>query len=486
MRRLWPKDLSPKNLSPAGQRRLFGLSLCGVAAVVAYWMFFSDGLPILWGPTARASEVAAGRELFEREWTVNDPEAHGDGLGPVFNARSCAACHFQGGLGGGGGTEHNALGYEVLPRPGDLHFHTGTVHGYSTDPALKESDAQLRKVFPLVKGRTIRNQVGDPHCGYTSVVTIPDFDPVRTQSVQPTALFGAGWIDLISDRAIERNARNRGLGNTVRELSLEFDAVPVGRVRHVAGGVGKFGWKGQFATLKEFVAAACANELGLGTPDAGQARPLAAPDRTAEPDLDRGQFRALVAFVKTLPKPVEAEVGGDDVARGKELFREVGCAVCHVPNLGGVRGVYSDFLLYTLDDPAPPGGGGGGGNYDDPAPPQLNLPGRPDDEPKPSEWKTPPLWGVADSAPYMHDGSAVDLRSAIQAHRGDAKAVRVRFEAQPPVNQAALIAFLGTLKAPPDAHPLRNPAVTKLAKDEPGAKARKPGEVATKRLRPRG
>ena len=40
--------------------------------------------------------------MFEREWQPNDPLAHGDGLGPVFNAKSCAACHFQGGVGGGG------------------------------------------------------------------------------------------------------------------------------------------------------------------------------------------------------------------------------------------------------------------------------------------------------------------------------------------------------------------------------------------------
>ena len=91
----------------------------------------------------------------------------------------------------------------------------------------------------------------------------------------------------------------------VSELRGEFAAVPVGRVRHVRGGVGKFGWKGQFANLDEFVAAACANELGLGTPMTEQAKPLAAPGSSGGPDLDKKQFRALVAFVKTLPKPVE-------------------------------------------------------------------------------------------------------------------------------------------------------------------------------------
>lgn len=407
--------------------------------------------------------MAAGRELFEHAWTPNDPLAHGDGLGPVFNATSCAGCHFQGGLGGGGSARHNAVGFEVMPRPADPTFRTGTVHAFSVDPAHRESAAQLHKMFPVVKGRTIPPPPGgDPHCGGYAV-TIPDFDPVQTQGVQTTALFGAGWIDLISDRAIRHNHRRRAIAGATDELKLRFDGVPVGRLRTLAGGVGKFGWKGQFATLEEFVAAACANELGLGTPISRQAAPLSAPELTAEPDLDRGQFRQLVAFVKTLPRPVEAEPTSE-AARGKELFGSVGCAVCHVPDMGGVKGVYTDFLLYALSDPTPPGSGGGLPEYDREPPPQLNLPGRPADEPKPGEWKTPALWGVADSAPYLHDGSAATLADAIRAHRGDAKAVTEAYLKLSQADQAAVVAFLKTLKAPPDAIPLRDPAVTRLAK----------------------
>ncbi|HUR52583.1 MAG TPA: di-heme oxidoredictase family protein [Gemmataceae bacterium] len=448
-------------LSPSGQRKLVGLVLLAFSAGVVYWSFFSDGLPIIWGPSASASEIAAGKELFEHEWTPNDPLAKGDGLGPVFNAKSCASCHFQGGLGGGGAIEHNVLNYEVAPRPNDPAFQTGTVHNFSTDAASKETLRDLRAVFPTVKGRTIAVPPG--HCG-GGPRSIPDFDPVRTESIQTTALFGAGWIDLISDRAILRNARNRGIREAARELQLEFDNVPVGRVRHVAGGVGKFGWKGQFATLSEFVAAACANEIGLGTPTSEQAKPLRGQKPAdVKPDLDRKQFRSLVAFVKTLPRPVESD--GDATAKhGKELFTSIGCAVCHVPNMGGVKNVYSDFLLYTLDDPAPPVNGGGRDPYDNTPPPELNLPTRPDNEPKPSEWKTPPLWGVADSAPYLHDGSAATLRDAITRHRGDAKSVSEKFTKLSAADQAAVVAFLNTLKAPPDAPQLSDPATTRLVR----------------------
>jgi CxxC motif-containing protein (DUF1111 family) len=227
----------------------------------------------------------------------------------------------------------------------------------------------------------------------------------------------------------------------------------------VKGGVGKFGWKAQFATLEEFVAAACANELGLGTPMTEQAKPHAIADCSTGPDLDKKQFRALVAFVKTLPKPVETGSNAT-AASGKGLFRTVGCAVCHVPDMGSVKGIYSDFLLYTLEDPPPPGSSGG--EYGVGPSPLLGLPERPDDDPKPNEWKTPALWGVADSAPYMHDGSAPTLRDAILKHGGDASSVREKFKALRAEDQAALLAFLGTLKAPPDAPQLSNPAVTKL------------------------
>src|SRR5260370_42507582 len=50
----------------------------------------------------------AGQVLFTHEWKPKDPlSPDGDGLGPVFNATSCVACHRQGGLGGSSGVEHN-------------------------------------------------------------------------------------------------------------------------------------------------------------------------------------------------------------------------------------------------------------------------------------------------------------------------------------------------------------------------------------------
>src|SRR5262249_31587500 len=149
-------------LSLNGQRRLVWIGGLAAAVAVGYWAFFSDGLPIIWGPSASAAEIAEGREVVEHEWAPNHPLAPGDGPGPVFNARSCAACHFQGGLGGGGGNEHNVTAFEIHGRHNDPTFHTGVIHNFSVDPAQKETHGGLRKIFPAVPGRTI--VTGSPGC----------------------------------------------------------------------------------------------------------------------------------------------------------------------------------------------------------------------------------------------------------------------------------------------------------------------------------
>ncbi|MEO2091937.1 MAG: di-heme oxidoredictase family protein [Gemmataceae bacterium] len=446
-------DREPRRWTPSMKRRLVGgLALAGLT-VGGYWWGFSDGLPVWFGPSASAAEVAAGRELFEHEWSANDPLASGDGLGPVFNGRSCAFCHFQGGIGGGGEVGHNAVHFEVLPQPGKNEYLSGVIHADSTNKADRESEKLLRTRFPTITFPKPPPPPPGDHCGYAPPPK-PPFDPVRTQSVQTTALFGIGWIDRISPRAILANAQRRGAKTALAEITGNFSDVPVGRVPRTADGrVGKFGWKGKFATVEEFVAAACANELGLGTPISQQAQPLHKPSAAdVPPDLTKEQFRQLVAFVDTLPKPVEAS--SPTANRGKAVFESVGCSACHVPDMGGVKGVYSDFLMYTLDDTS---SAGGFPDYGPEPPPESARPGH---IPPPQEWKTPPLWGVADSAPYLHDGSAPTLADAIRRHQGDAKGVTTAYHKLPTDDQKSVIAFLETLKAPPDAPPVQ---VRKLA-----------------------
>ena len=101
-------------------KRLWGplcwIVLLAVMAPCGYratgWLLRHD-----WRPKADAQASQAGRDLFLHEWTPRDPLAGGgDGLGPVFNASSCVACHKQGGVGGSGSLEHNVTIFTRAPK----------------------------------------------------------------------------------------------------------------------------------------------------------------------------------------------------------------------------------------------------------------------------------------------------------------------------------------------------------------------------------
>jgi CxxC motif-containing protein (DUF1111 family) len=67
----------------------------------------------------------------------------------------------------------------------------------------------------------------------------------------------------------------------------------------------------------------------------------------------------------------------------------------------------------------------------------------------PSYFLTRPLWGLAESAPYMHDGRAITLHDATLAHGGEADKARAAYLALPPAEQRALQVFLLSLTRPP-------------------------------------
>jgi CxxC motif-containing protein (DUF1111 family) len=396
----------------------------------------TPGFPVLRAPQASAAVKEAGLALFEHEWKPGDPLAGGDGLGPVYNERSCVACHFQGGAGGGGDFTKNVTGFEVHPVPGRPDVQDGVLHRFALSKECRESQTGLHDFFAVVPGGL--KVVGG------CLVQTRDFDPVRIQSVNTTALFGAGWIDRISSKSILNQSRQKSMQAIGKELLAQLDGVPPGRPRILPDGrLGKFGWKAQFATLEEFVASACANELGLGNPVMEQARPWARhASLKVNRDLDQTQFRSLVSFVDTLPRPTEVvpldAQEREQAEHGKALFHQIGCASCHTPDMGGVKGVYSDFLLHQLSNPNDLGSG-----YTEQ--PKVPLP---DGHPLPDEWKTPPLWGVAASAPYFHDGGSPTLELAIRRHHGGAAGVTRAFESLASADRRAIISFLESLKPP--------------------------------------
>jgi CxxC motif-containing protein (DUF1111 family) len=377
-----------------------------------------------------ADRVAQGRVLFAHAWQPNDPLSEGgDGLGPVFNEKSCVACHFQGGVGGGGPNLKNVAAFEVLPTAAQPDIFSGVVHASSTRPELRESFEQVSALFPIVKGGVT---VVDG-----CVTKAADFDPVARAMINTPALFGAGLIDGLSKWSIHGDGLRRSAQGISNDLNGNFSSIPVGRAR------GKFGWKGQFATLEEFVATACAVELGLTNPQKSQILPgKFQADPQAALDMTARQLDELVSYVAELPRPVEIlpldAPKREQAIHGKGVFAKVGCADCHTPDLGDATGIYSDFRLYEIEP-----------EKQDPGYAVVRSPVElPGGHPRAGEWKTPPLWGVADSAPYFHDGASPTLQHAIQRHGGSAKQSLKKFKKLPPGDREALMAFLGTLRAP--------------------------------------
>jgi CxxC motif-containing protein (DUF1111 family) len=457
-------------------------------------------------PPARDAR-SLGQELFARTWRPDDPRCHGgDGLGPVYNAASCLDCHSLGGPGGAGPVDQNVelatgIGYILSPQspiaiigqlfgekpgldmvpadpdPADLmKIHPGfrdatstVLHRFGVDPDYSEWRATFRSQSrPVPALRTYSSKrlsrrratgrfpsretrastpggisyLSDRQCRPFVPVTAGDraivrecLDEIGAKDVaigitarNPPPLFGTGLIDGLADTELERVARQQPPSTR-------------GRVHRLKDGrIGRFGWRAQVASLEDFVLSACAGELGLEVPGRHQAAsPLDPGAKAKRLDLTQDECDALVHYVRSLPPPgVLAPSGGhgSEAMEGRRLFRSVGCESCHIPDLGSVPGIYSDLLLHDmgeeLSDP---------GSYDTEDSASL-------DHLKRGEWRTPPLWGLRDSAPYLHDGRATSLAQAVLLHGGQGAASGHRFRALVPGQQSKVLAFLDSLAAP--------------------------------------
>jgi CxxC motif-containing protein (DUF1111 family) len=424
-----------------------------------------------WAVALKDPAVALGRRLFLREWVPDDPRGRGgDGLGPVFNERSCVACH---GLGGPGGAGPNGKNVELLTavalgavkgkpvdrsslaavHPGLAETGSIVLHRFGLSPTYQvwRKNAIHFGEVPAPARRTVGGSIG--FAGLLSVGPAeapppPKFRMVVSKRNAP-ALFGAGRVDAISDRAIEDEARRQAGPSGVK-----------GRVSRLKDGrVGRFGWKAQVSGLDAFVRTACANELGLEVPAHHQAAdPLGYGDRNPAPlDMSEDDCRALVAFVRGLPAPVERP--RELAAAGRVVFDRIGCADCHRPSLGGVDGVYSDLLLHDMG----PGLSDDGMYYGSQEDSSPGVPGR-------QEWRTPSLWALVGTGPYLHDGRARTITAAVQAHGGQAGSSAAAFARLSKDHKAQLLSFLRSLTIPP-ASQVGPPGLTRRERLLEGAEA---------------
>ena len=357
--------------------------------------------------TAQRRQFEVGRAMFQTEFT---PET---GLGPLFNAVSCASCHEQPVVGGGGSIEEGGE---------DVELHATAFHGGTT-----QCDD-----LAAVGGQVIQKQLTPAFSAYTGLTAEP-IPAAATDSGHRTTpdLFGFGLLDAVPDAEILARAD---------PLDRNGDGISGRPNRTADGRLGRFGRKAQAATLREFNADAFVMEMGVTNPLNQTEQTIGGLplppgiDPLPEPEVSLAQLDAVDAFVRFLAPPPRALLGLLG-ARGAFVFSRIGCASCHTPVLvtgaNPVRALrfkavpaFTDLLLHDM-----------GPDLAD-----ICL-----GQAQPAEFRTEPLMGLRFATTFLHDGRAATISQAIDLHGGEGLAARNRFVRLTTFERAALLKFLGSL-----------------------------------------
>jgi CxxC motif-containing protein (DUF1111 family) len=351
---------------------------------------------------AQLVDFNAGLDEFEE---VDDVE---EGLGPVFNGKSCAECHA---VPSTGGSEPNV---GVAREMRISRIFNGRFDPLDGSVSVDRGGQLLQQRAIAVEGCTLNGEVVPPEATLVS-------------SRNSTPLFGAGLIEAIPERTILGNQGNGGRPNYVSNPDTGTT------------GLGRFGWKAQVATVHQFAGDAYLNELGITNPSfPHENRPQGQPiqpgcDTVLDPEDDGENVTAFTDFMRFLA-PVPRGPITLQVQRGEKVFSEIGCASCHVPKMMTGRNsvaalsnkpvnLFSDLLLHDI--------GTGDGIK------QGLATG--------NDFRTAPLWGLSRRGRFMHDASSNKIEDAIQRHSVEAENARNGFVGLPQSDQDALLAFLDSL-----------------------------------------
>lgn len=374
---------------------------------------------------------AVGKALFDRPWVPAPSSTRAnDGLGPLFDARSCAACH-------PGGAGRGATAIDAQGRPEGLGLVLSLfrpdgsgdpIYGHRLETmTLPGVPAEGAIMVESKDGRRIP-RIDQP--GYGAL------DPATAISLRAAPnLRGRGRLEDVSDAAIlaledPEDRNGDGIRGRARRL-----AAPEG-----GSAIGRFGWKASHATLEGQASEAFALDLGLSTPlrlepwgdcTEAQTECRAAPhgrEGEGEPEISHAIVSRVVAYLRGLEPPIpEAD------RKGARLFASTGCATCHRPDLptrdGGQLALFTDVLLHEM-----------GEGLADPA----GVPGA-----AAGEWRTAPLSGLSKAlergSGLLHDGRAADVAEAVRWHGGEADGARRRFDRLSPAERRALLDYVSAL-----------------------------------------
>lgn len=396
-----------------------------------------------------------GNSLFRSNW-VSSPSSVTklQGLGPMFNARSCAGCHANDGRSSPAiekGGEEGDLGTGLLFRISIQKngvFIPHPVYGDQIQPqAIIGASGEAT---PMVRYEEISGRYND---GSVYKLRKPTYwiknylygDILEKVFISPRVapqMIGLGLLESIPAKDILKN---------VDESDKNNDGIS-GRANFIMVGgknvLGRFGWKANQPSLIAQNSGAMLGDLGITSSrhpnqncNPGQIDCLNAHAIKGVEMNDDDLFR-LTFYTQTLAVPVRRNYDSLDVKNGEKHFKQLVCLSCHVSEFKTANShlvqlnnqkiyPYTDLLLHDM-----------GQELSDERPDHLALG---------NEWRTPPLWGIGlikvvnRHESLLHDGRARNIEEAILWHGGEALESRELFKKLNKQERLEIIKFVESL-----------------------------------------
>ena len=423
----------------------------------------------------RELDFKIGNSLFRRIW-VSSPAStkSADGLGPLFNARSCQNCHLKDGRGHSPSANWPVDGAVSMFLRLSIPPHTREHHRLISENRIKNIPdptygSQLQDLS--IQGHHAEGKV---YIEYEEIEVIfsdgtvvslrdPKYSIISWKYGKPheklqfsprvaTPMIGLGMLGAISENDILNNADPEDKNNDriSGKANLVFD------LQSQRISLGRFGWKAGEPNIRQQSSKAFNSDIGISAPLANtpwgdcsinQKKCRNSPNGNTPSqnnlEISHEAMEKLVFYAKNLGVPARRDIEKSEVLAGKKLFYETGCTGCHSPKFVTKRipeqpeqsfqliWPYSDMLLHDM----------GEGLAD-----QLTE-GLADG----SEWRTPPLWGigltetVSGHTQFLHDGRARNLIEAILWHGGEAELIKQKFIKFNSKMRSEILAFLNSL-----------------------------------------
>ncbi len=398
-----------------------------------------------------------GRSFFVIPW-VESPSATTarDGLGPLFNANTCISCHPANGRGtlfNKDGLESRSLIARLSIKANDSKEHKellkykgfvpeevyggqlsiNAIHGVDFEGKVKIDFKEIEVIFPDgEKQILLKPNYSLENLNYGTLKE----GTIISYRIAPT-LNGMGLIELISNEDILKN---------VDEHDINNDGIS-GRANYVYSHLtkkeelGKYTHKASVAFLKEQIAGAAFNDMGLTTSTFSSENCTSfqkecndAPKARDAIDLPDDRLDAITYYLKHIksytPKITK------EYKEGLEIFEQISCVKCHNSSFDTKKGFkvypYSDFLLHDMGE-------------------ELSD-GKVEFKANANEWRTAPLWGLAlhekingEKPRLLHDGRARTFQEAILWHGGEASGAKENYMNLPKEKREKLLKFLEEL-----------------------------------------